>query len=163
MEHTNTRENVSSKSLPPQDRRNKIISILNEKYNSSTLLAPFITNHIRDLGMEKTPKNMATLRAFIYRMAERGAITLGKENKSLVITTLDANKDLTASIQTHTTGKKVLAGKDIPLSLEALIEAKNKLMSEMETLDTQLEEIVEKKKSLKEKRDELLTQIRELF
>ena len=164
--------------LNPSERRKKILNVLGQ-YQEPSLLASFINRHISDFGYEKTPKNLATLRAFIYRMSDRGVLKLTKINKSLYLSIGSAStahdhrqdifqtKPLTRDSSSTSTTKNIAPQSNqeqhFPLSLEALIEAKNKIMDEMEHLDKLLEEIVTKKKTLKQKRDELLIKIRDLF
>lgn len=173
--------------LNPDERRNEIIRIL-KTYKKKALLANFITDHITDLGYEKNTKNLATLRAFIYRMADKKLIQLKKEKKSLYLDLMEHDKGddipdtkplvaaehiekTVAPVELVQKKTEIMPEKtyqkqetmSLPLTFETLVEAKHKLIEQMEQLDLQLEEIVEKKKELKLKRDELLNKIKDLF
>jgi hypothetical protein len=179
-----TGKKTVSAPLHPEERRSKIMALLTE-YNKSVPLSEFITTHVEDLGYVKTAKNLATLRAFLYRMSDKGTVLLQKIEKNLFLS-LNQGKKAAAVAKPVATEPEVAVKTSpaeaapvpresapkpsgtahslhLPLSLETLIETKNKLMETMEDLDRQLEDIIEKKKVLKLKRDELLNKIRELF
>lgn len=183
---------VHTRKMNPKERKKKIASILHA-FGKAFPLAKFIKAHIADLGYDDPVKSQATLRAFLYRMAERDVLLLEKINKSLYIsltdhgrTTLLSKAELTA--QKPSPQVEQMTGLDeksfdvfdsepklvqtmtskpesdkISHSLEALIETKIKLIESLEELDRQLEAIVEKKKNIRQKRDEILLKIREHF
>ncbi|MBN2382722.1 hypothetical protein JXQ70_07555 [bacterium] len=160
--------------LNPATRRQKILDILKQQ-SGKIALSEFMRTHCSELGFSKEKKQLTTLRAFLYRMAEKGQIIMekGKKYQYLSLPSTPGKRDNSTSYPSHSdqpsriqemkTMPQSEQEHTIPLSLETLIEARNKLMAEMEQLDQQLEEIVEKKKELKIKRDQFLNQIRDLF
>lgn len=193
VSNINTTEvmDISATVLEPSERKQKAIKLL-ENHPAGIQLSVFVKKYFAEFGYKNTVKNLSSLRAFLYRMKNRNLIRFVKKDNIIYVSNIikkqvhtDEASEITKDVEekvvipetaieskpqefaeatsTTSAAPAKTSTLSLPVSLEALIETKNKIMEAMEALDNQLEEIIDKKKELKKKRDELLVKMRDLF